>query len=128
MNINNDSLPPVNNEIIDAKFITLRESPIEVFGVTIDCDEDSINTMRQALKYFDMQPPLHDVFEIVNGEKCVAWRLTDNSIIHLTKQQLAAILTETEGQKALRTSKLYAKKRQIEYNGRLFDEVHAEWL
>lgn len=128
MNTNDNLLPPVAEEIIEEKFIALRESPISVFGVLIDCDEDSLNTMRQALKYFDVQPPVLEVFEIVNGEKCVAWRLADNSTQYLTKAQLDGFLTETEKQKALRTSKLYAKKRQVKDNGRLFDEVHADWL
>lgn len=121
-------MPPVDPEIIEAKFIALRESPISVFGVTIDCDEDSLNTMRQALKYFDKQPLAPRVFETVGGQKCVAWRLADNSTQYLTKQQLSAFLDEIEEQKALRTSKLYAKKRQVKDNGRLFDEVNSDWL
>lgn len=128
MNTDNSLLPPVDPEIIEAKFIALRESPISVLGMTIDCDENSLNTMRQALKYFDVQPPMHHVFEIVDGEKCVAWRLADNSTQYLTKVQLAGLLTEVEEQKALRTSKLYAKKRQVKDNGRLFDEVNSDWL
>lgn len=118
----------VSSEDIDNLFIEHRESPIEVFGTTIDCDEDSLNTMRQTLKYFDAQPPVLDVFEIQNGEKCVLWRLSDNTQQALTKTQLAAVLEETEKQKALRTAKLYAKKRHFKDNGGTYAEVLASWL
>ena len=115
-------------ELIDTLFIVHRESPIDVFTTLIDCDEDSLNTMRQTLKYFDEQPPVLDVFEIINSEKCVLWRLSDNTQQALTKDQLFAVLEETEKQKAMRTAKLYAKKRQFKDNGGTYAEVLADWI
>lgn len=128
MNIDNSLLPPVADEIVEQKFVALRESPILVFSMLIDCDEDSLNTMRQAIKYFDIQPPVHNVFEVVDGQKYIVWRLTDNTPAFLSKPQLEGVLAEVESQKALRTSKLYAKKRQIKDSGNKFDDVHSNWL
>jgi hypothetical protein len=69
------------------------------------------------------------VFETHGGEKCVMWRLLDNTSIPLTKQQLTATLEETQKQKALRTSRLYAKRRQFKDNGGTYSEVFRNgWL
>ena len=119
---------PCHFQLIDELFIEYRESPISVFGVMVDCDEDSLNTMRQTLKYFDEQPPVLDVFEIINSEKCVVWRLADNTQQALNKATLEAFLIEAEKEKALRTAKLYAKKRQFKDNGGTYAEVLSSWL
>jgi len=117
-----------SREDVEVRFVELRESPILVFGILIDCNEDSITTMRQTHKYFDEQPLLDDVFEMRDGAKCVLWRLADNSKQALTKTELGAFLDETEKQKALRTAQLYAKKRQLKDNGGTYAQVLVDWL
>ena len=124
----NFSACPAPLELIDELFIIHRESPIEVFGFTIDCDEDSLNTMRQTLKHFDDQPLEPGVFEMRDAEKCVLWQVADNTQQALTKSQLNAVLDETEKQKALRTAKLYAKKRYLKDNAGTYAEVLTSWL
>jgi len=115
-------------DLSDELFIKYRELPVEVFGTLIDCDENSIKTMEQTLKYFDDQPLEAGVFEMRNGEKCVLWQVADNTQQALTKSQLNAVLDETEKQKALRTAKLYAKKRYLKDNAGTYAEALASWL
>lgn len=115
-------------ELIEEIFKNLRESAIDVFTTLIDCDEDSIKTMEQTLKHFDDQPLETGVFEMRNDEKCVLWTMADNTQQALTKTQLTAVFNETEKQKALRTAKLYAKKRHFKDNGGTYAEVLASWI
>ena len=84
--------------------------------------------MQYTWRYFDDQTELSGVFEKQGGVKKVIWRLPDNSEIHLSRPQLKSILDEVENQKAIRTARLYARKRQIKGNGRLFDEVFSDWI
>lgn len=120
-------LDRVDPLVIEERFVQLRESPIELLGMVIDCDENSINTMRQTLKFFDDQPLLHNVFEDDGGQKKVKWRLADSSEILLGKDQLQVLVTELEKAKALRTAKLYARKRWLNENGRLFSDYSESW-
>jgi len=124
-NFLNNEAPP---ELVEEKFFLLRESPILVYGNLIDCDEDSLNTMRQALRYFDEQLPLIDVFEDVGGEKRIMWRLSDNTKCSMSKAQLSAVLNECEKQKALRASILYAKKRTLKDGRGTYSEMLTDWV
>jgi tyrosyl-tRNA synthetase len=124
----NFSACPAPLEMIDELFIIHRESPIDIFGFTIDCDEDSLATMLETLTYFDDQPLEPDVFEMVDGVKCVLWRKTDNTKQSLAKDQLAAFYHEAKKQKALRASKLYAKKRKLKDGRGTYAEALDCWL
>lgn len=127
VDLDNCGHTPAPKEIIDELFFQRIDLPITVFGTLIDCDENSLDTMRQALKYFDDQPLAPNVFELHEGEKCVVWRLPDNSMMPLSKTQLAALLAETEKQKALRTSRLYAKRRHLKDTQSTYSDVMADW-
>lgn len=118
-------VPP---QLVDEMFLKLRESPLEVFGVVIDCDEDSMDTMRQAFKHFDSIPLGSGSFSIKDGEKNIMWRLANNTIHYMTKNEFGIFLSEAEEKKAIRTAKLYDKKRQFKDSGGTYAEVFADWL
>jgi len=119
---------PATTDAIDARFIELREAPISVFGFTIDCDSDSITAMQAALRYFDDQPEIKGVIETVNNQKHIMWKMTDNSLIPLTKEFLASVVDEVARQKTIRTELLYARKQQLKKDSASYRQILSTWL
>lgn len=119
---------PATTDAIDARFIELREAPISVFGFTIDCDSDSITAMQAALRYFDDQPEIEGVIETVNNQKHIMWKMTDNSLIPLTKEFLASVVDEVARQKTIRTELLYARKQQFKKDSASYRQISSTWL
>lgn len=108
---------PATNEEVKQKHLELEQSPIEVFGVLLDCDERSELRMRDAISTWDERPLQPGMFEEVNGETVIYWTLGNNQVVPINKPTLQSFYAEMLKQRAIRGANLYRRYRQIKSDG-----------
>ena len=107
----------VTSDEINARQIELELSPIEVFGMVLQCDDRSEKFMRDAIDTWDARALEPGVFEEAgppgNTHRVIFWKSALNEFTPITKDQLVAIYGQMKVNRAVRAQKIWARAQQF---------------
>jgi hypothetical protein len=109
-------------------------APIEIFGSVIDCDDRSEKLMRDALASWDVRALDGEWFRTeYNGDEHVRvlrWKLTDNSLVQFTKEQLLLVYNHMLLARAARGQQLWIKAQEYKSNPPFLADIDTieKWL
>ena len=98
---------------IKAKWQELEQSPIDVFGMLVDCDALSELRMKNTIDNWDVLPDILGQMETgTDGVRKIYWSMVSGKI-GLSLVQLTNILVEMIEQRAIRAATLFSNYQRI---------------
>ena len=98
---------------IKVRWQELEQSPIDVFGMLVDCDALSELRMKNTIDNWDVLPDILGQMETgTNGVRKIYWSMVSGKI-GLSLVQLTNILVEMIEQRAIRAATLFSNYQRI---------------
>lgn len=117
---------PATIDEINNRHRELEVMPVMVYGTLMDANERSEKRIQDAIEAFDELPLHGNTVEMLNGEKVINWKDTNNVSHPLNKESLIAMKAELIKQRAIRATALFAQLQEYKANGCTLRELE-EW-